>query len=459
MNKPINHAVHGTLLAGAIVLAGALTWLLAELHYTLTLVHPAVTVAVWAVFGLSWLLAIFVFIRLLPYFTSKPTGSASIKIGFKVAAFAFLVGGIAVLVVPNAPRLGAVDTGPRLSFTGDPATTITIAWTTLAASRGNVSYGLAPGSLTWSAEEPAPATDHAVTLTGLSPNTTYYYAIDGLTGTWQFTTATNEPDVVRFAVLSDIHNQLPAHVGTAVVSWDPEFVLVTGDLTEFGGWTAHWQEFFDQTSAFSTNYSMMTVAGNHDSIFGGLANYRRYLAMPAAFPGELYYNFTYNNVHFIVLHLEWGIETYTARQKAWLEGVLAAIPNDDWIVVASHCMHFSSGAYENATGNMFKLWNTVGDVVGTFHDLFRTSGVDLVLSGHDHHFEVGSYDGVTYAIVGTGNTKPDPRSPSNNTQSIFYETGYTGFAGVSINGSAATITGYMYDGIVPVGPFTYTFTK
>jgi hypothetical protein len=107
----------------------------------------------------------------------------------------------------------------------------------------------------------------------------------------------------------------------------------------------------------------MTSIGNHDSMFFGDQQYLKYLTMPRASTGsEKYYNFTYNNVHFICLDLEWGIESYDAEQKAWFHATLDGLNASEWIVVYDHCMHVSSGGFGNATGDLLKLYNTAGRV-------------------------------------------------------------------------------------------------
>ena len=71
--------------------------------------------------------------------------------------------------------------GPYLQFATPNA--ITVRWRagTAVPHRGRLFYGTSPDALTSVLEEPAPKTDHEVRVTGLQPNTRYYYAL-GLNG-------------------------------------------------------------------------------------------------------------------------------------------------------------------------------------------------------------------------------------------------------------------------------------
>ena len=74
-----------------------------------------------------------------------------------------------------------VTRGPYLQM-GSPTGAV-VRWRTDVATGSRVRYGLASTSLSGVADGPAGVTDHSVTLTGLSPNTVYYYSVGTSTET------------------------------------------------------------------------------------------------------------------------------------------------------------------------------------------------------------------------------------------------------------------------------------
>ena len=72
-----------------------------------------------------------------------------------------------------------VSRGPYLQ-TGTPASVI-VKWRTLVPTDSKVQYGSAPGSLTVSVSSGVSPGDHEIELTGLSPDTTYYYSVGNST--------------------------------------------------------------------------------------------------------------------------------------------------------------------------------------------------------------------------------------------------------------------------------------
>src|SRR5262249_34628012 len=71
--------------------------------------------------------------------------------------------------------------GPYLQ-TGTPSSVV-VRWRTSVPSDSRVTFGLSPASLVLSATDSTSTTEHAVTLTGLSANTRYYYAVGSTTET------------------------------------------------------------------------------------------------------------------------------------------------------------------------------------------------------------------------------------------------------------------------------------
>jgi hypothetical protein len=78
-------------------------------------------------------------------------------------------------------------------------------------------------------------------------------------------------------------------------------------------------------------------------------------------------------------------------------------------------------------------------MISTFEDLFRTSGVDLVFSGHDHQMEHISADGIDYVIIGALGGKPDRQPTFISEGSQFLQFGTFGYARLSIEKQGFTV--------------------
>lgn len=446
--RPVNAVLYMVGLAGAAVFAIAATLMYSEFFwatwtlnwYTFLLVTVAVVLADFE--------SARIVVKILQSMVKKPFGSGRITPAHKVVPLIFLVAGISVLGYFWGPTGGSATIPPHLSFTGDPSTSITISWCTPTPYRGNVSFGTSAGSLTNITQEPAATSDHAITLQGLSPNTTYYYQVGGFSTKGQFKTASGTSEQVHFAAVSDPHNDFYLPVRDAIATAGTDFTIITGDFVDYGGWTASWTELFEQIEPIARNQSVMTAIGNHDAFFGGTSSYLKYFSMPSGSGDERWYHFAYNGVHFISLDLEWGSHSYTPAQQAWLEATLDSITPAEWVVVFNHCMHFTSGNNEENTG-----------MTGTFHQLFVDHDVDLVISGHNHHAEIYPVDGVVYTVIGTASHDLTPRQHEAKPGSYFFDLSHQAYLDVTFNSTTCTLSILRFDGSTPMAPVVYPFPK
>jgi len=134
---------------------------------------------------------------------------------------------------------------------------------------------------------------------------------------------------------------------------------------------------------------------------------------------NLYYSFDYRRVHFIVMSTLSPFNV-TSEQYRFIEQDLSKTSNNeniDWIVVTSYGPFYTSPTAHPAKNEIRNI----------YHPLFDRYGVDLVLNGHNHNYQrtypvtfnsdkksnpivtnelatgyQANYDGVVYAIVGTG---------------------------------------------------------
>jgi 3',5'-cyclic AMP phosphodiesterase CpdA len=183
----------------------------------------------------------------------------------------------------------------------------------------------------------------------------------------------------------------------------PLFHLFNGDLC-YANLAADrvrtWWDFWDNNSRSARNRPWMPSPGNHENELGngpiGYQAYQTYFSVPEA-PGQtdvtrgLWYAFTAGSVRVIsianddVTYQDGGnsyVRGYSAgAQKAWLEKELAATRENrdiDWIVVCMHQVAISTvDKFNGADLGIREEWVP----------LFDRYAVDLVVCGHEHHYE------------------------------------------------------------------------
>lgn len=204
--------------------------------------------------------------------------------------------------------------------------------------------------------------------------------------------ATPKP-VVRFAVIGDFGKDgIPeADVAAQLKSWQPDFVITTGDNNYNAGAAAtidanifkHYGEFI---TADANTTRFFPSLGNHDWMTSGAAPYLERFALPG---NERYYDFVRGNVHFFVIDSDKnepdGI-SQTSVQGQWLENSLGA-STALWKIVYFHHPPYSSGIHGSQE---FMQWP------------FAQWGANAVLTGHDHHYERLFADGLPYFVNGLG---------------------------------------------------------
>jgi hypothetical protein len=183
----------------------------------------------------------------------------------------------------------------------------------------------------------------------------------------------------------------------------PLFHLFNGDLCYANlaeNRVRTWWDFWDNVGRSARKRPWMPSPGNHENELGngpiGFAAYQTYFSVPEA-PGQteltrgLWYAFTAGQVRVISIAnddvaLQDGGDSYVhgysaGAQKAWLEAELAAARRDpeiDWVVVCMHQVVISTADHFNGADlGVRQEWGP----------LFDRYGVDLVVCGHEHHYE------------------------------------------------------------------------
>ncbi len=360
-------------------------------------------------------------------------------------------GVLAALLLTFSPAgAGAqkITKGPYLQWV--TPSSIYVVWEQDKASKPEIRYGLSK-TYTAKATSSASAKRHEVKLSGLVPNTTYYYAVyqgnAKLSADLTLPTAVKAGTAFRFVVLGDTRTDKKAHtdVVTAIsLEQNVRFYLNTGDLVSSGEIQSQWDEFFNIEKLLISHVPLFPVIGNHDEKSGKATLYKKLFVLPTNSPDpEEYYSFDYGNVHFLVLdgHVnvdEWykcalKLKFYDGcfdeKQDKWLKADLKkakANTKIDHIFVLVHM-----GPYSSKPGRMG--YAQMRDLMPTF----KSHGVTMVISGHDHYYEHGtSNNGIPYVISGGGGAplysigKPSPLFPH---KVIYNKSGYH-YLTIDVNG-------------------------
>lgn len=254
---------------------------------------------------------------------------------------------------------------------------------------------------------------HEIRLTGLAalatPGSRFVYEleVDGVVRSGTFYTALTGRTPFSFIAYGDNRSSEPQHqavVDALLAETGPiRLAMSTGDMVSSGDNEPQWDDFFRIEAPFLANTPTFLAIGNHEvdrrNWDIGRRIFQHPVNVPPASGDESYYRVAYGNVELIVINVETetlynGILSLLAGdQEDWLEEVLAnPLPNVDHRFVFIH-----QGPYSSKPGRNGNFW------LRQWIELFKMSGIDAVISGHDHYAEWGfSKYGVPYFIHGGG---------------------------------------------------------
>jgi len=276
-----------------------------------------------------------------------------------------------------------------------------------------IRYG--PGSDLTQVAASGEDTQHFLALEGLQPGTEYGYVVEACGApTGDVGSFTSAPEAtersVRFTAIGDFgtggRDQLQV---SRVMAEDPgEFWLALGDNAYANGTDAEFQaRFFDPMAEIVANAPVFPVLGNHEYNTADGQPYLDTFELPRNNPAgtERYYSFDWGPVHVLALDSNCAVglggDCTFEEQKAFAEADLSA-SRAPWKIVMFHHPPYSSG--EHGSSKKMRELNP----------LFEETGVDLVLTGHDHNYErthplkggevvpEGTPGAVTYVVAGSG---------------------------------------------------------
>lgn len=330
----------------------------------------------------------------------------------------------------GAPRVG----GLHVQFGRDASTEVVVSWhTTEAVANPRVllgtpatGFGSTVQAHTRTYRDAKSRTEvrvnHAL-ITGLLPDTDYVYAAvhDGAAPELgAVRTAPSGRQPLRFTSFGDqgtptlgrrtdagyVNDNLGSPAAgdacAAIERIAPLFHLVNGDLCYANlaqDRVRTWSDWFETNTRSARYRPWMPAAGNHENELGngpvGYGAYQTYFELPDSGSGDelrgLWYAFTAGSVRVISLNNDdvcfqdggnFYVHGYSGgAQRRWLEGELADARSDprvDWVVVCMHQTAISTADRTNGADlGIRQQWLP----------LFDRYQVDLVVCGHEHHYE------------------------------------------------------------------------
>lgn len=216
-----------------------------------------------------------------------------------------------------------------------------------------------------------------------------------------------------------------AQVDAALAQEPDAPIALLGDQAYGRGTTREFTDCYEQAwGRFNPNAH--PTPGNHEYMddcrtsskpdgpdCGKAAPYFAYFGAAAGDPAKGYYSWNYAGWHIVVLNTNERSHDKTdckfvkcgpdSEQIAWLKADLAANPAECTLAYY-HAPRFTSGyRRDSSNGYLDTIWQTL-----------EANGVDVVLNGHEHHYErfttmdgAGNADpdGMREFIVGTGGRK------------------------------------------------------
>ncbi|WP_159023690.1 metallophosphoesterase [Formosa sp. L2A11] len=304
-----------------------------------------------------------------------------------------------------------VQRGPYLQ-SGSP-TSVIVKWRTDVPTASVVNYGTALASLNMTETDAELKTEHEVSLSGLTPNTKYYYNVGSQTGVLSESVSGNmyvitapksgTDQFVRAWILGDpgtanafqreVRDEYYNYVAKdSVNTGKTDMMLFLGDNAYNTGTDVEYQEaFFDVYSEMFKKSVAWSCLGNHDGYSADSDSqsgpYYDIFTFPKAGESggtasgtEAYYSFNYANIHFIILDSHHSNREVGAPMYKWAQNDIQNT-TQDWIVTLFHHPAYSKGSHDS------DYEDRLIDMRTNFMPMLEANGVDLILNGHSHSYE------------------------------------------------------------------------
>lgn len=395
----------------------------------------------------------------------------------------------------NPSKLGACllavaalsPTAPAQSLTRGPylqngsTTAVSVRWRTNSATDSLVRYGTSAGALNQSVARTTATTEHEIRLTGLTPDTTYYYSVGNSAkvlasgNDYLVRTAPTGAKPTRVWVLGDsgtngsgqraVRDAYYRYTG----SRHTDLWMMLGDNAYESGTDSEYQtKLFNIYPTMLRKSVLWSCYGNHDAASSSSSSQTGPYYAQHTFPKqgeaggvasgtEAYYSYDYGNIHFICLDSCESSRSTTGAMAKWLRNDLANTTKD-WVVAFWHHPPYSRGSHNSDSES------TLREMRERFVPILESYGVDLVLCGHSHAYERSKFidghhgksttfndsmvvqpgsgrDGGAYTKAGLG--------PIPNSGAVFAVAGASGkLGGGTLNHPAMVISLNVYGSMV-----------
>lgn len=324
---------------------------------------------------------------------------------------------------------------------------------------------------------------HKVSLENLSADTTYYYQV-GTEDKWSevasFTTASSDTSKFTAIAVADSQGMVASDYKVFEKTFlkaqstlkSAEFTMNLGDMVDEGINVDYWDYLTNNISWRAQ--TMVPVSGNHEAkktvegVTGDTVSNQfnmDAILNEVADDSGVYYSFDYKNATFVVLNTNDGAAGISDAQYQWAENVLNS-STSTWKIILMHKSVYSNGPHYNDS-DVVALRNKM-------NQLCAETGVDLVLSGHDHVYnrtpimvngtegasdeeKTVKYDGLKYtqnvnaagtvfAVIGTSGVKNYEQDTGSGIPSkVSLQPNCPMFSGLTIDENALYFRAYTYN--------------
>lgn len=364
---------------------------------------------------------------------------------------------------------------------------IKLRWRTTTSSDSKVAYGMSPTGLVYQTTDTALTTEHIVQLSGLQPNTKYYYSIGSTAFALMnseenyFITPPPENSVkpTRIWATGDFGNGtlqstsvLNAYFNYAGSTYTDLWMWLGDNAYESGTDAEYTSKVFSyRYERLFRNTCIWPSPGNHDyantgyqgtTALGTTAPYFSIFSTPqlgesggVASNSPKYYSYNHANIHFISLDSYGSLNAPGSPMYTWLQNDLAS-NTQKWTIVYFHHAPYTKGSHNSDTET--ELINMRTNIV----PLLESYKVDLVLAGHSHSYERSflirnhygletTFSPLNQVDPGSGSgLNPYVKSPVSGNIGTVYAV--VGCSGRTVGG---TTTGYPHNAMFTSSVSTY----